>query len=384
MQLEKIQYDHTTEKRLDGVQYLRGISALLVVISHCNGIIAKPEFYAAFVVPDLHPASVFAVAVFFAISGFIIVVSSLDATAQAGWQPRMNAGEFARRRAIRILPFLWLCTLGYNLLSWAGTGTAEPDAMLRTLAVWPVGELKPNVVWSLRHELLFYGLFAATMMGARRKAWLLWLWVGASGLFYLLAYDLRPAMALAGGAWFEWLKVAMGGDHGANLQFAAGMVLGLWYLRRRAHGGMMLRLPPALMLALIALGGWTVQTVIPFRTGVGPALAWTALAAATLAAAVLARPAGGMAGRIGRVLGDASFAIYLVHNPVMLALLALAKRTALPLGTYPALVAFLVASIVMTTLGGIAAHYWVEAPLIRWCNRRLRPARPTAPARQGG
>ena len=64
--------------RLDGVQYLRGISALIVVISHCNGILGKPEYYSRMAIPDLHVASVFAVALFFSISGFIIVVASLN------------------------------------------------------------------------------------------------------------------------------------------------------------------------------------------------------------------------------------------------------------------------------------------------------------------
>ena len=191
---------------LSGVQYLRGLSAVIVVISHCNGIIGKPEYYSRMGLPDWHMASLFAVAAFFSISGFIIVVASLDNHGD----PRSSQTEFVRRRFVRIVPFLWLCTIGYNLLSWAGTHQLEWGAALRTLVVWPLGELKPNVAWSLRHELLFYAIYAVALLGARRRPMLLVAWIGASALFYLASYDMGWAAGITDRPWFELLKVAMG------------------------------------------------------------------------------------------------------------------------------------------------------------------------------
>ena len=62
---------------LDGVQYLRGLCAVIVAVTHCNAIIAKPEYYSKLALPDWAMASGFAVAAFFSISGFIIVAASL-------------------------------------------------------------------------------------------------------------------------------------------------------------------------------------------------------------------------------------------------------------------------------------------------------------------
>ncbi len=359
---------------LDGVQYLRGLCAVIVVISHCNGIIGKPEYYSTMVLPDWHIASVFAVAAFFSISGFIIVIASLgrDGT------PRSGRAEFVRRRFIRIVPFLWLCTIGYNLLSWAGTGQFDWPAALRTLVVWPLGELKPNVAWSLRHELLFYAIYAAALLGARRHVGLLVGWVLASTVFYLLAYDLGFASGTTNRPWFEALKVLMGGDHGANFQFAGGMILAYLYLLR-PHRLPIGRVPPVVMVGLTLMAGLIVS-LWPLPTGLPDAVVWTALAVPILASAICARPARGWLGQAGLVLGNASFAIYLVHNPVVLVLLAVAAKARLPLAAPGALAAFLLLCIVAAVLAGVVVHYLVEGPLIRACERWTRRSG-TAPAR---
>jgi peptidoglycan/LPS O-acetylase OafA/YrhL len=352
---------------LDGVQYLRGLCAVVVVISHCNGIIGKPEHYSKMALPDWHIASLFAVATFFSISGFIIVIASLDANAM----PRTSRAEFLLRRFVRIVPFLWLCTLGYNLLSWAGTGALEWPAALRTLIVWPVGELKPNVAWSLRHELLFYLLYAVAMLGSGRKPALLLIWFALSAAFYVISYDIGLGADVSASAWFEALKVFMGGDHGANFQFAAGMGLAYVYVRQSKAPGSVGKLPP------IALLAWTAATcaivsLVPLDMGLPLSLLWTVLAIPVLASAIWARPGRGVAGRLGLVLGNASFSIYLVHNPIVLVLLAAAQKSGMTFNGQPQLLGFLAFCVVVTTLGGIVVHYLVEAPLIRACSGWIR------------
>jgi len=321
------------------------------------------------VMPDWHLASVFAVAAFFSISGFIIVIASLDRSGV----PRTSRGEFVRRRFVRIVPFLWLCTLGYNLLSWAGTGQFDAGAALRTMVVWPIGELKPNVAWSLRHELLFYVIYAAALLGSRRHLALMAAWIAASAMFYLAAYDLALLAPYTERSWFEAIKVLMGGDHGATFQFAIGMGLAFLYLLR-PESLPIGRVPAVAMMILTILAGLIVS-LWPLATGLGDAVLWTALCTPILACAICARPARGWAGKAGLVLGNASFAIYLVHNPVVLVLLAVAGKAHLLLARPGELAAFLIVSIVVAVLAGIGAHYLVEAPLIRACERWTRPAR---------
>lgn len=355
---------------VDGIQYLRGLSAVIVVISHCNGIIGKPEYYSRMVMPDWHVASLFAVAAFFSISGFIILIAAMD----EHLVPKAPAGEFLRRRFVRIVPFLWLCTIGYNALSWAGTSRLEWDLALRTLIVWPIGELKPNVAWSLRHELLFYGVFAWALLGSRRRPAILIAWFVASAAFYFLSYDLGWAADVTQQPWFEVLKVVMGGDHGANFQFAIGMTVA-WLFLTRPHLLPIGQVPAVTMISLMA-ASCLIVTLLPEQYGLGISALWTALTAPILLCAVCARPACGWLGKAGLVLGNASFAIYLVHNPIVLVLLAIAAKVHLPLGSPLALAAFLIACVVLAVTGGIVVHYLAETPLIRIVNQWSRGQRP--------
>jgi len=345
-----------------------------VVISHCNGIIGLPEYYSKMALPDWHVASLFAVAAFFSISGFIIVVASFDRAAL----PRTSRGEFVRRRFVRIVPFLWLCIVGYNFLSWAGTHQFDWPAALRTFVVWPVGELKPNVAWSLRHELLFYAIYALAILGGRPRYGILAAWFAASAVFYVVSYDMGLAAPVLGQDGFETVKVLMGGDHGANFQFALGLLLAHLFLlhpERLPIG----KVPPAMILVLCA-GACLAVSWWPMDYGLPVSLLWTALAAPVLAAAICARPGIGWPARLGRVLGDASFAIYLVHNPVVLVILAVAQKLHFAIESEAVLLCFLAVCVTLAMLAGIVTHIIIEAPLIRWCERLTRPSA-KAPAR---
>ncbi len=316
--------------------------------------------------PDWHIASLFAVAAFFSISGFIILIAAMNETLS----PKAPSSEFLRRRFVRIIPFLWLCTVGYNALSWVGTSRVEWGLALRTLIVWPIGELKPNVAWSLRHELLFYSVFAWALLGSRRHPTVLVAWFAASALFYLLSYDLGWAADVTGQPWFEVMKVAMGGDHGANFQFAIGMAVA-WIFLTKPHLLPIGQVPAIAMIGL-TVASCLIVTLMPEHYGLGISAMWTALAAPILVCAVCAKPADGWVGRAGLLLGNASFAIYLVHNPIVLILLAAAAKAHLTLDEHPALAVFMIACVILAVIGGIIVHYLVEAPLIRIVDRWTR------------
>ncbi len=356
----------TRRSILDGVQYLRGLAALIVVIAHENGLMGFPQYFGAMPLPSVQEAAVFGVAAFFVVSGFIIVVTALDPAGRPSLPPR----EFLRRRAVRILPFLWLCTIGYNVLSWAGTGAFDGNAMLRTLIVSPVGELKPNVVWSLRHELLFYLLFALTMLGPLRRRWIMVGWIALVPLSFVVVHDLGLASLSVGSAGSQPLSVlVMGSENGAHLQFGIGMVLGALYLR---HGWRPALPASAIVLALLVAGGLVVAVPLPY--GIVRLLAWSVAAGGIVFLAILARSWPGIIGRGALLLGNASFSVYLIHNPVMLVVLAAAKRLHVEPTSGPALGVFLLAAVVISLLAGIVVHLLIERPLIRWIDRRTRPA----------
>jgi exopolysaccharide production protein ExoZ len=351
---------------LPGVQLLRGASALLVVAGHANLIIAHSEYLGHS--PSrvfFHQAALFGVSIFFIISGFIIARVSLA----ADLSPRLTRTDFARRRFIRIVPFLWVCVIGYNLLSFASTHVVEWLPMLRALVLWPVGELKPNVVWSLRHELLFYTLFALLMMGGRRSVLLLVAWFLAPILCWPIVIASGGKLLAATDPWSELFQVVLlGAWGGANLQFGVGFLFGC--LSVTGHRLMSVRvrgLWPALLATVAAAAA---ADLLALPIGIERSVIWTLIASVPAWLGIVAVAQRGWLHRLGMWLGDSSFALYLVHNPVLLILFAIGRKTHLL--AHPL---FLPGAVAAAAVAGYVAHRLVERPLIA----ALAHGRPVAP-----
>jgi peptidoglycan/LPS O-acetylase OafA/YrhL len=253
-------------------------------------------------------------------------------------------------------------------MSLVGTHQVEWLRFGRALAVWPVGALKPNVVWSLRHEFLFYALFALTIMGVRRRTWLLGLWFVAP----LALWPVLDAFGFALSVTPDWPTELMsvlllGAWTGANLQFGAGFVLGVLVLRSHA-----LVKPQrfAMVFTLLAVAAAAlVVEVAALPIGLTRSIVWTVCAAPPvwLSLMVGARQPGWL-GRLGILLGDASFAIYLTHNTVILLLFNASKH----LHRLPPPIAFHAGLTVIALAAGIIVHRLVERPLIAWFTARIR------------
>lgn len=355
--------------KIHGIQYLRGLAALLVVVSHANGMMRFPEYFGASPFPDMETLGRFGVGVFFVISGFIIVLVSLDAEGRA----RTSRRHFLWRRFVRIVPFMWVCFIGYNLLSFAGTGRMEWGPFLRAMVLWPTGELKPNVAWTLRHEWLFYMLFAVTMLTVRPRPVFLAIWAVAPLAVTAAAMLVPGFFASLSPAVLDLTNTLLIG-RGASLQFAIGMVLAM--LHSRSHPAMSLRLAygPALVTVAILAGaavGQVLTWVSPaqpaatepfFHEGPIELIFWSLLAGAVVWIGCNLSPVHHAGHRLAMLLGDASFAIYLVHNPALLVLLELSRHQAVPL--HSALILALLVGL--ATAVGVLVHKKVEAPLIRW------------------
>lgn len=333
------------------------------MVSHENGFLEFPEYFGRAPLPTLHVVSLFAVAVFFAISGFIIACSSLDDQ----WHPRMAVGGFLARRAVRILPFFWICTLGYNILSAAGTHVLDGAAMVRTLVLWPVGSLKPNVAWSLRHEALFYAVFAVTAI-----AWPRWraagvAWLLAPLVFAPLIWDFHVIGEQDGASGYDLFRLLLaGGESGANLQFGVGLCIGLAHVRGQSGRT---RRPLALrhLVALFA-AACVVVYMTDLPSGMSRMVLWTLLSGLIVLAACRVAAGDGVADRVALSLGNGSFSLYLMHNTVMLIVLAVTMKAHFAPHGEVALLAYLAMCILASLAGCQILHLWVEKPVMRWCS----------------
>ncbi|WP_017932662.1 acyltransferase family protein [Robiginitomaculum antarcticum] len=161
-------------RRLDSVQILRALAALLVLLSHLWVIESKYS-------PDQITSSALdfgfsGVDLFFVISGFIMVYVSRDTTRGPG-----AFGRFLYSRFTRVYPLYWAVSLAVlAVYLWrpeiiVGSGEAKPN-ILKSALLWPdippdgTGTRLPllTVGWTLVHELSFYIIFAVSMLFSRR------------------------------------------------------------------------------------------------------------------------------------------------------------------------------------------------------------------------
>ena len=170
-------------KRLDHIQALRGIAALMVVVSHL--LIIEQKYSADQILGDWASYGMAGVDLFFVISGFIMVYVMWD-------RPRgvKASGEFLWGRASRIYPLYWVVSLVLLALWFVrpdmvfSSIEGEPNFIKSFLLFPDTREPLLAVGWTLIHEMYFYLVFAGIMLLPRDflfpslVAWVLFIFLG--------------------------------------------------------------------------------------------------------------------------------------------------------------------------------------------------------------
>lgn len=225
--------------RLEYLDALRGFAALMVVFYHALQRELDP-------IPlnDVVSLGRLGVLVFFLLSGFVVPYSL-----------RTSIGEFAWRRAIRILPALWVSVAAFLLLR--GPQPIEVILANLTMVAQPLGlPMLTAPYWTLTYELGFYIACAALFaFGQLRNPVIVGLIVaGAAVLSLFFTYQAW----LIVGFLFEGLLLRMAAERQAKaLPWAvAGAVLlaGIGYFTNPPTLGFA---TPAVAIGLfIALAWW--------------------------------------------------------------------------------------------------------------------------------
>ncbi|WP_062761119.1 acyltransferase [Tistrella mobilis] len=328
------------------VQYLRIAAAMMVVLLHASHSYAVhlqgrglPVFLDGQKGVDL----------FFVISGFIMTCM----TAREGARP----GDFFLRRLTRVAPPYWIVTaavlalaiLAPSIFHTMGLDAAHVAASFAFLP-WTHperGTALPlfQLGWSLNLELEFYLLFALVLavLPARRVAAMVTIVAGlvAAGLIF------RPGVA----AFRVWTSPIL-------FDFVLGMVVAVAFL-----GRMRLSRPAGLILL-------TAGSVALFMTPAPQTTydLWRWLTAGVPAAVILLAAVilekGGHVRRIGwlRLLGDASYALYLCHYFAIGAVRAIWPSSAAGGSIGGAL--FLAAAAGLSIIGSVLFRRLVEKPVV--------------------
>lgn len=336
--------------------------------------------------PHLEPVVWFGwvgVQLFFVLSGFVIALSAEGSSPYA----------FLRGRVVRLAPGVLVCATITALVVAAVEGpTLElANRTLRTLAL-PVfldGPWVDSVYWTLAVEVAFYAaVFLALSLDRFRHADLL-----AAAL-----------VAVSGGAWLAWALTGEGdwrlGTAAAKLLlvrhgcfFAAGLLLWLLMCKRDAPAWRV-GLRVALLAAALSAGLAEIAHLTAYKEGVLGRPFPTEVAQLVFLGGVLAivlsvrfnaalrrrLGAGRWAGRL-RTVGMATFALYLVHNMVGVALMtALEDAMGRHLALAASVSAMVLLALAVATLAEPPLARRVPAGLDRLAAHAHRRARPTPAA----
>jgi exopolysaccharide production protein ExoZ len=348
------------------VQALRAVAALLVVSTHVETAFRERPDLAGVPwlshIPGLSGFGGVGVDLFFIISGFIMVYVGIPY-----FRRESSIGDFLMRRVLRIYPIYWLVTL--LLIGFATAKTLlgvmsgqsfaasldfdlQLHRLLGAFTLFPtyneLGNIQPivGVGWTLSFEVFFYLIFAlAIAIGFRWAPFLV------AALFVFLVFAPLPVGTSPLGLFLT---------DPILLEFPAGMLIGYAVVLGK-------RPPRWVLLGSIALGlaGYLVGIVLNFDysyrylyRGIPSALLVFGLIFWEIRFGFKVPP-------FLVKLGDASYAIYLIHT-IVIGYLVIPVVSALPilqsvqvdvLGVF----AFITASAV-----GVLLYEKVEKPLQRF------------------
>lgn len=324
----------------------RAIAALAVVASHT---LPATDTFVAQVPGPLRAVlakGYLGVDFFFVLSGFIIYYINQGCIGKRGW-----LGTYVESRVTRIyLPYLPVAVaLGVFYTLAPGIGNAGvPWSWWSTLTLLPNGPHSTlGVAWSLSFELCFYAL-AMLFLRSGRPLLCAFLWACLIVVRQLTQpafetpFDLSPASILL---------------NPINLEFVFGMFAAHLALHGRGRNAWLW------LGALTCLAG---AAALEFDRVYSP-LFGLALALA-LVPMIRAEWSGHV--RVGRwlmALGNASYAIYLVHFP-LLSVIARVVGHAGPLATYHLSI---LAGLVLSIAAGICYHLVYEKPVLKWVRTQI-------------
>jgi exopolysaccharide production protein ExoZ len=331
---------------LTSLQYLRGVAALLVVYFH--SVLQLRNFGYADTLPLFGEAGV---DLFFVLSGFLMWMTT-SRSATTPW-------SFLRKRLIRILPLYWTLTLAAAavallapqlLKSTKFEGAHFIASMLFVPHLNP--GIGPGVVegmryspvlvpgWTLNYEMFFYLVFALCLL-TRPAIRLLLVPIA----FALLA--LAGATGQLGGGPISFY------GNSIILEFVFGMGVAVLMHRGTVIGAKLAWLAGLIAAGLLLMADLNHASMRALTFGVPAAVVVYALCCAEIGSRFRELP-------LLKLLGDASYSIYLTHIFTLAACRVLFMR--LFPGTAPNELLFVIVALCASSIVGVLTYRLYEKP----------------------
>ncbi len=200
--------------RIQSLQVLRAVAALLVVMFHTQATFAAKTGFMPF--GGVFRGGGRGVDLFFVLSGFI--VTYLHA---ADWGQPSRLPNYLFNRLSRIYPSVWIVTAVTALLVGAGLGGAYSAgkltfaAVAKTALLLPQGDTLVAVTWTLKYEMFFYLAFMLLIVRPRfgwpifvawQGAVVVWALCGSPALGPAVEFYLQPiCLEFSIGMFCAWL-----------------------------------------------------------------------------------------------------------------------------------------------------------------------------------
>lgn len=332
-------------KKFDSLQAFRGLAALGVVLDHTahstNAFVGKIPVW----LNSIFERGYLGVDFFFVLSGFIIMSSHFDDKKSIA-----SLKIYGFKRFVRIFPPYWLVSvtlmLSYFLLPNMSGGDRGGYSLLSSLLLLPSAAPPAlSVAWTLIHELMFYIIFCLFFISNRIflifvSVWVLAVCVTAQTVEVInfspfLARLLNPInMEFVFGMSVAYLARKLP-SHLSKLLILLGIsvfiLLLSWPFARECR--VLFGLPFSMLVLGVVLHEYRVSLILP---------RWMVL------------------------MGDASYSIYLTHNPLVSLICRLVGR----LHSFASWGLGMFVGVLASLFFGVLYHLFIEKPLIRLLRHR--------------
>ena len=322
--------------KLGTLQAGRGVASVAVVLLHTAVYFSQdPRFWKQPVFLNIFYFGNYGVSFFFILSGIVILLAHWkDQGIPSAWP------NYAWKRIRRVYPIYWVVFIPTLLFhsqrfNWAIT----PWSVLSSLLLIHIGSAISILLvgWSLFCEILFYILFGFVILNRTTGYLLLTAWFIGCLWF---AFHPKPGLLLV------YLMPV-------QLLFVFGMIITVIHKKRWiSQEPFLLSIGAGIVAFTLYRASANRHSFEDLLAGLGCALVMTALIGLEVKGRI-------RVSRAWLLLGDASYAIYLIHMPLLAMMTPKAHQSRLPIVVLFGLEAGIAVMV------GIALHLTVERKLLR-------------------
>ena len=299
------------KNKIDFIQGLRGFACLAVVLYHGSywtgswAKVTQEIFFAA---------GYFGVSLFFVISGFIMVITTKKSDGSLSF-----VKKFITKRFLRIWPAYLVATVVSFIMLEGFVWFENKDnliALFKSVFFVPSGkDPAPTfgapvlpVGWTLTYEIIFYAIFAVSMLAAKFR-WVVFYSISAL-LLVVVPYTTRGYFSLSPTFDYGFSSIALGLFTSPMIwMFVAGVVIGQIYL-----SGLTIKSEKLCwMLVFFTFSFTLAQYVSGSRIGHGLMEWGTSIIPLMLCLTVVSKTVHIKTPSFLIYLGDISFSLYLIH-----------------------------------------------------------------------